>query len=192
MYCRSHDRFRWCFYLLEHETTILTDTPCTVLHMAPEPQIAARIEQYKNCTYYTGDIVPGRAKEVVDVTDMQFQDSFFDYIIMNHVLEHIPDEKKAISELMRCLKPNGVLILSFPVCTDQKTVEDPNIISPKDRLRHYGQEDHCRLYGTDSVEHLQSYGLKIVPYVVQDVLPPKEVQRMALIPNDVIYFCRKS
>lgn len=102
-FCYSHDRFRWCYHLLKEHTSIFTGR-CKVLHIAPEAQIAAHVKENKDCDYYTGDIMPGRAEYVVDVTDMQFEDGFFDYIIMNHVLEHIKDEKKAMMELKRCLK----------------------------------------------------------------------------------------
>ncbi|MDC0700679.1 class I SAM-dependent methyltransferase [Blautia wexlerae] len=162
-----------------------------MLQIAPEHQIARRIEQNKLCHYYTGDIMPGRAKYVVDVTKMQFGDGMFDYIIMNHVLEHIPDEALAISELKRCLKPGGTLILSFPVCSDRKTFEDTGIVSDEDRLRYYGQTDHCRLYGTDCRDHLEQYGLEVTPYIVKETLDSKTIRKMALIPDDIAFFCTK-
>lgn len=164
---------------------------CTVLQIAPEYQIAKRIEENRQCQYYTGDIMPGRAKYVVDVTNMQFEYSMFDYIIMNHVLEHITDEARAVPELKRCFKPSGTLILSFPVCSDRKTFEDAGIVSEADRLRYYGQTDHCRLYGTDCRAYLERYGLEVTPYIVKEMLNSKMIQKMALIPDDVAFFCTK-
>ena len=135
--------------------------------------------------------MPGRAKYVVGVTTMQFEDSMFDYIIMNHVLEHIADEARAVSEPKRCLKPGGTLILSFPVCSEQKTVEDASIVSEADRLRYYGQTDHCRLYGTDCRAYLERYGLEVTPYIVKEMPDSKTIRKMALIPDDVAFFCTK-
>ncbi len=135
--------------------------------------------------------MPERAKYVVDVTIMQFEDGMFDYIIMNHVREHVTDEARVISDLKRCLKPGGTLILSFPVCSNQKTVEDARIVSVEDCLRYDGQMDHCRLYGTDCRDHLEPYGLEVTPYIVKEILDSKTVRKAALIPNNIAFFCIK-
>lgn len=189
-FCHSHDRFRWCYCLLKEHTNILSDS-CTVLHIAPETQIALNVSKNSNCQYYTGDITPGRAEYVVDVTDMKFKDEFFDYIIINHVLEHIPDEKKAMMELKRCLKREGMLILSFPICRNRETLEDPTVVTEADRLRYYGQVDHCRIYGMDCADHLKQYGFDITSYMVRDCLDQEQARRLSLIPDDTVYFCRK-
>lgn len=190
-HCKSIDRERWLYYVLKHFTSIFHKR-CSVLHFAPEKRIEMLIRANDSCEYYTGDIVQGRAEHVVDVTDIQFKNEMFDYIIINHVLEHIPDEKRAISELIRVLKPEGEIILSFPVCMDQSTFEDPAVNTEQQRLRFYGQKDHVRLYGNDFKERIEAYGLNVEvksPCVIQGA---QQVAKYGLIEEDIIMVCRKS
>ena len=122
----------------------------------------------------------------------QFADGSFDYVIANHVLEHIPDEAKAFSELKRVLKEDGKLVISFPICTDMLTYEDSSITSREGRLKAFGQEDHVRLYGTDFKERIERYGLDVKVYTPQEILPHEEVKKYALIPDDVMMVCTPS
>ena len=104
-------------------------------------------------------------------------------------MEHIPDTLQAFSELKRVLKPDGKIIISFPICTDMKTYEDPSITTPEGRLKAFGQSDHVRLFGTDYREIVEGYGLDVKVYSPQERLTPGEVERYALIPDDVIMIC---
>lgn len=134
--------------------------------------------------------MPGRADYQADITNLhQFKDGAFDYVIANHVLEHIPYEAKAFSGLKRVLKKNGRLVISFPICTDMLTYKDSSITSREGRLKAFGQEDHVRLYGTNFKEHIESYGLDVKVYTPQESLTSEEVERYALIPDDVIMIC---
>lgn len=72
------------------------------------------------------------------------------------VLEHVYDEEKALRELNRVLKQNGRVILTLPIVSDMKTYEDKTIVTPENRRKYYGQDDHVRLYGGDTLEHLKS------------------------------------
>ena len=74
------------------------------MHFAPEKQIEKKIRSNKKMIYITADIEAGRADRVEDITHISFPDKYFDYIICNHVLEHIKDEKAAFMELKRCIK----------------------------------------------------------------------------------------
>lgn len=123
------------------------------------------------------------------MTKMPFEDDTFDYIIANHVLEHIEDERSAISELKRCVKKSGKIMLSFPVTMDVKTFENPDLKSKEDKIYYYGQEDHVRLYGKDFKERLESYGLKIEVYRPEELLSPKLVEELKLIRNDSVLIC---
>lgn len=142
-------------------------------------------------TYITGDLIPGKADEITDLTALSFREETFDYIMCNHVLEHIPDEAKAFSEIRRCLKPNGQLIISFPICTDQDTVEDALAVTAEDRVKRYGQSDHFRLYGRDSATHLKSYGFVVEEYKVNQILTEAELQSLGLIEKDTVFICTK-
>lgn len=188
--CGSLDRNRWCMFVLMRYTEIM-NKPCTVLHFAPEKGIGELIGTNKECTYYSADLLKNRAMLQIDLTDLIFGDSTFDYIIVNHVLEHISDERTAIRELKRVLKKDGVLIMSFPICEDQNTFEDISIVTKKDRKLNFGQEDHVRLYGKDYKERLESYGLLIEVKMPMWILTSSEIEKYGFIKNDIVLLCRK-
>lgn len=189
--CGSYDRERWIYWVLKNRTTIFSKK-CSVLHIAPEKGIEKWIRQNVECDYYSGDIQSGRAMHVVDVTNLQFVDNFFDYIIMNHVLEHIEEEVTALQELHRVLKNNGKMILSFPICMDMDTFEDSTVKTKEQRLWHYGQEDHVRLYGKDFKTRIENTGLFKV-----DVLSPErlvdaaEIKENGYVADDITIVCTK-
>lgn len=190
--CNSADRERMVYYFLEKHTSIFSDK-CKVLHFAPERNIEKKLKKCNNCDYMTGDIVPGRADCVVDITNIQFADGTFDYIICNHVMEHITNEELAFSELKRVLKPAGKLILSVPVCiSNPETSEDLTITSSELRLKHFGQEDHVRLYGLDTKIRLEKYGLKIDEYIFDEREGVELCEKYGLIKGDRLYYCGKN
>ena len=104
----------------------------------------------------------------------------------NHVLEHIGDINRAISEIKRVLKEDGLFIFSFPICTDRLTIEDPAISSPEDRLKYYGQEDHVRLYGTDFADIYSEYGFELNTYSPKDMLTKRDIEKYGLIEDDIL------
>lgn len=188
--CGSLDRNRWFMYVLMYYTEIM-NKPCTVLHFAPEERIGELIETNKDCTYISADLLQNRAMLQVDLTDIIFRDSTFDYVIANHVLEHISDEETAIRELKRVLKEDGVIVISFPICEDQDTFEDTSIVSKKDRKQNFGQEDHVRLYGRDYKERLEWYGLFVEVKMPIQILSSTEIEKYGFIRDDVILLCKK-
>ncbi len=189
-YCKAVDRGRWLYYVLKNKTDI-SEMSGRILHFAPESGISEYIKQNTKIDYYTGDIAPGRTMHVTDITDIQYRDNTFDYVISNHILEHILDEKKAASEIKRVLKPNGRWIFSFPICTDKKTYEDTEVVTEEDRLREYGQKDHVRLYGNDYVERFEDYGWNISVFSPQKELTSVEIDRFGFIEDDVIMIATK-
>lgn len=107
--CGASDRERWLLYVLQNIIHI-NHISGRVLHFAPEMHIISIIKNNINIDYYTGDIIKGRAMHVTDITNMQYANQSMDYIICNHVLEHIVDIKSAISEIRRVLKDDGMFI----------------------------------------------------------------------------------
>lgn len=190
-HCRSRDRFRWSWYVLFNYTDMF-QKKCSVLHIAPEPQIANKIRRvYQDIDYITGDLNKHYTDMAVDVTAMPFPDQRFDFMILNHVLEHVPDEEKAMEEIKRVLKPHGKLCLSVPISPDRKTFGDPNVTSEQERLRLYGQTDHCRVYGTDAKEHFESFGFRLTQYTPEECAAPEVIEKWGLIPNDIVFVCEK-
>lgn len=183
-YCGAIDRERWLYYVLKNYTDIFQSSG-RVLHFAPEVGIETYIRRNENVDYYSGDIIQGRAMHEVDILNIPYKDNIFDYVISNHILEHIADEERAVSEIKRVLKKDGKWIFSFPVCTDIKTYEDKQIVSPEQCLKAYGQRDHVRLYGYDYVERFERYGLKLKVYSPQNELDDELIDKYGFIKKDI-------
>lgn len=191
-YCGTSDKYRWLWYVLEHYTDISTRKEGSVLHFAPESVIRDCIKRNTRLVYTSGDIQPGRADLVIDMTNIQFEDGSFDYVIAGMVLEHIPDEKKALSELMRVLKPDGKVVLTIPVAYNlEKTLEDPSVNTDTLRNEIYGQENHVRLYGKDFKARFEKVGLTVKEYVAREMLDEKEVRRFGFLKNMPVLICEK-
>ena len=188
--CLCNDRIRWVDYVISHYTDIYSGKN-TILHIAPEPGVREKISQNSNAKYITGDIMQGVADYVVNIEEMQFEDGYFDYIILNHVMEHVTNEVKAVSELKRCLKADGTIIFSVPININENTYEDSSIITEEDRFKAFGQRDHVRLYGKDIIERFEKYNLCLDEYNVSKLLNKKQIEKYRLMPNDRLYFARK-
>lgn len=189
--CGCTDRSRFVFFVLRKYTKIFEED-LQVLHFAPEPWIEKRIiKECNTCKYITADVVNGRAGIVVDMTSIPFLPETFDCIIANHVLEHIYDEESAMRELIRVLKKDGQLIISFPICTDQNTYEDENATTDEQRLESYGQEDHVRLYGKDYVKVLKKYQFKVKSISPRDLFDDGQIEEYGFIPDDIVIICEK-
>lgn len=161
---RSRHRLVWLY--LENELNILK-SQLKVLHIAPELSIYNVLKNIENIEYTPGDKqVDGYSNQNgilnIDLIDLNFPDNSFDCIIANQVLEHIQDDIKAMKEIYRVLKPGGTAIITVPINEDLiETYENPEIILPKDREKHFGQWDHVRWYGLDIKDRLENVGLKV-------------------------------
>lgn len=184
--CGGNDRERWVQYVLEKELDIY-NKPADVLHFAPEKQIEKCLRNDRELKYITADIEEGKADRVEDITHISFDDSTFDYIICNHILEHVSDEKRAFSELKRCLKRTGKIIFSVPICWEVDTIEDPAIVTKEGRLQVYGQEDHVRLYGKDIQKRLEDNGFCVKKYQPSSILTVEEIEKMRVISEDTVW-----
>lgn len=184
--CGCNDRERWVQYVLKNEIHIY-DEEAKILHFAPERQIEKKLRNNKKLEYITADIEKGRADRVEDITNISFQESSFDYIICNHIMEHISNEKGAFAELRRCLKKTGKIVFSVPICWETDTIEDDTIVTKEERLKEYGQEDHVRLYGRDLQKKLEENGFHAMNYQVNKILSQEKIEVMRLIPEDSVW-----
>ncbi|MBQ2666514.1 class I SAM-dependent methyltransferase [Methanobrevibacter sp.] len=151
--------------------------------------------------YYPVDISDENPfiREIVDIQDIPYEDDFFDLIYCSHVLEHVVDDKKAISELKRVLKPSGTALILVPIngiafelpYDETKTLENPQYNTPELREKYYGQDDHLRLYGRDFKDRLIDAGFKIVSDDFIRNLGHEAVDRYALIRDENIFECVK-
>lgn len=190
--CSASERMRQ-EYLYLRDVLHVFDRPCRLLHFAPEDSLYSKFSRAKNITYDTCDIRKGYAMHVVDITAISFADATFDYVICNHVLEHVQDEHKALSELKRVLKPGGKALLTVPICIDNETTfEDASIQSTEDRIKHYGHAEHVRLYGRDFRARLESASFATDIFVPQTDLSAADVKRYALIPDETVFIAAKA
>lgn len=153
-----------------------------------------RFEALNNLEYITADIESPLAKVKMDIHDIPFEANSFDVVFCNHVLEHVDDDLKALSEMKRVLRPGGWAILQVPFFypLPKVTLEDPSITDPKEREKIFGQDDHVRLYGEDYAERLRSSGFEIVEERIMDELSDEEKARFALPEGEIIYKAVKS
>lgn len=195
--CWSAERHRVLWLFLERETDVLS-APLTVLHFAPESAIAARLAAQPNLDYTSADLDPRAAMESMDITDIPRADATIDVVLVSHVLEHIPDDRKALRELHRILRPGGKAILQHPIDYDRdETYEDWTITTPEGRRRAFMQEDHVRIYGRDFGERLAGAGFEVRMRRYQDELAVNERRTYCLQQgtptqrSDDIYACVK-
>ncbi len=160
-----------------------------MLHVAPEPVLAKKLEQHFS-EYVSIDVDGERAMRVMDVTALTFADQYFDAIVCNHVLEHVPDDRKAIAELYRVLKPGGWGSIQVPMRGDV-THEDPDVTDPRERRRLYGQDNHVRQYGSDFMDRLRDAGFEVLVMPKQELLDPEMLERVSVAcENEVVLVTR--
>lgn len=187
----SLERHRLLWLYLKNETDFFTDN-LKVLHFAPEQAFYKRFRNLKNLEYVTTDLNSPIADVKADICDLPFKNDEFDFIICNHVLEHIPDDTKAMQEIYRILKPGGTAILQVPYEVQREhTFEDNSITDPKERARIFGQYDHVRVYGMDYFEKLKSIGFKVdgVDYTIE--FSHQEIEKYRLPMGELIPVCKK-
>jgi len=188
----SLERHRLFWLYLTRETPFFTSKGLRVLHFAPEQAFLKRFKKLKNIEYTTTDLNSPIADIKADICKLPFQDSSYDFIICNHVLEHISDDKKAMHELYRVLAPGGTAILQVPYDKNRAhTFQDDSITHPKERARIFGQYDHVRIYGMDYFSKLEAVGFIVNPVNYTHSLSKEEVERYRLPFNELIPVCQK-
>ena len=188
--CLSRPRHRLAWLYLRDKTDLLDGKPKRLLHVAPEMGLGRRFQQAPNVDYLSGDLNSPDAMVKMDVTDIQYPENSFDVIFCSHVLEHVPDDRKAMRELYRVLKPGGWAILDVPILR-KTTLEDPTVTTPAERLRVYLQEDHVRMYGEDYVDRLREAGFDVAVDKFINEFTDEEVRRMGLPRAPRVTVCRK-
>tara|TARA_B100000963_G_scaffold323099_1_gene307687 strand:- start:35280 stop:36035 length:756 start_codon:yes stop_codon:yes gene_type:complete len=187
----SLERHRLLWLYLDRETNFLNQE-LKVLHVAPEQVFFRKFKRLQHWDYTTTDLNSPLAGIVADICDLPLQDNQYDLILCNHVLEHIPNDLKAMTELYRVLKKGGTLIAQVPLNDEStKTLEDDSITDPRDRTRFFGQYDHVRLYGQDYYKRLKSVGFSVEEVFLQSQLTTEEIKRYVLPQKEKIPVMRK-
>lgn len=187
------ERHRLMWYYLKNESDFFVSPKIDVLHIAPEQCFYKLFRNQKNLNYLTGDLESPLADLHFDLHNIPLEDNKFDVVFCNHVLEHVEDAKKCMSELYRVMKKGGYGIFQVPQdFSREKTYEDPNITSPADREKHFWQYDHVRLFGMDYPDWLKSVGFNIIEYVPESKITPELFERYRLMKNEILYIAFKN
>jgi SAM-dependent methyltransferase len=192
-HCQALERHRLIWLYLKEKTNFF-EAELKVLHIAPESCFIHRFENMKNLDYITADIESPLAKIKMDIHEIPFQEDTFDVAFCNHVMEHVENDIKAMSEIHRVLKPQGWAIIQVPFMKEglATTYEDASILTEAERFKAFGQEDHLRMYGTDYGRRLEKGGFDVQEDDFVKQITPEKVLRYALPQNEIIYVCKKS
>ena len=188
--CGALERHRLIWQFFREHTDLFRAPRKRMLHFAPEPMFSTRLARLTHLDYLTADLY-GPAMAKVDITDMPFEDQSFDVLSCSHVLEHVPDDHKALRECYRVLKPGAWAALMVPIFREP-TVEDPAITDPQERERLFGQVDHVRKYGPDFEERVQGAGFSVRRYTADDVIAGVARRRLAIGAGEgPVFLCRR-
>ncbi len=188
----SLERHRLLWLYLERKTSFLDDS-IKVLHVAPEQVFYKKFKSFSHWDYTTTDLFSPLADVKADLCNLPFESNTYDLILCNHVLEHIPDDEKAIKEIYRILKPRGTAILQVPLNENRNTTfEDNSIEDPKERARIFGQYDHVRIYGKDYYDRLKSVGFEATADDFINTLSEQEQEKFGLPKDERIPVVKKS
>lgn len=202
---RAHARCPGCYAIDRHRQLWLTiapilenvTKPVRLLHIAPEKPLAARLRKMKHVQYDAidkfekGYHYPGSVRNM-DLTALSFADNAFDIFLCSHVLEHIQDDKKAMQELYRVLKPGGEGFIMVPYFPElDATYEDASILTPEQRKIKFGQHDHVRKYGADLVQKLNAIGFEVEVLSIENKYIGAEKIRLGLMHAEPVFHVRK-
>ena len=193
-HCGASDRERLYAYWLDQEIARgRFSNGAKLMHFSPEPALGAAIKQSQLFDYSTADLVMAGVDHHVDLMDLPFADESIDFFICSHVLEHVPDDRKAIRELYRISKKGSLGILMAPIIVGlSRTDEEAVPCSPEERWRRFGQDDHVRLYAHDDyVQRIRDAGFNL-SQLDQSHFGAKTFKRLGLKDSSILYIVSKA
>jgi SAM-dependent methyltransferase len=185
-YCRCSDRVRHLWMYLDKLQLWHRLTGSSVLHFAPEEMLAKGINSRNPSKYVKADLFPWSPDiERVDIRAIPYPDESFSFLICNHVLEHVDDDQRALSEIFRILRSGGYAILQTPYSSVlSNTFSDSSINTDALRFRYYGQEDHVRIYGRDLFARIETSGLRLRVHTHAQCLSAFDSSRYGVNPRE--------
>ena len=186
------ERHRLMWIYLKNHSDFFTTDQLNVLHIAPEQCFHKKFKAQKNLNYLTADLVSPIADMHFDLHSIPLEDNRFDVVFCNHVMEHVDDALQCMRELYRVMRPGGWAIMQVPQDFSRETTyEDPSIVSPEDREKHYWQKDHVRLFGKDYPQWLEKAGFTVEVFNKEEALGSDLMERYRISPSEVLYIFRK-
>lgn len=190
--CLSLERHRLLWIYLSNYSDFFKNN-IKLLHIAPEQPFLKRFKKSKNIDYTTADLVSPIADLHFDIMHIPLPDNSYDWIICNHVLEHVENDIIAMKEIYRILKPGGTAIMQVPINYDYaETLEDTSITDPKIREKIFGQYDHVRWHGLDYPQRLRNAGFEVAEFDVKKHLSPEKISLYRLDEKEILYVATKS
>lgn len=162
------------------------------IDFAPSRALSNVLRTMGGVTYRSADLFDPRADDKVDITDIPYVDGSVDAFLCSHILEHVPDDRKALSELYRILRPGGFGIIMVPLVDGiEQTLENPLIQSAEDRWKWYGQDDHVRQYAKgDFVRRIEAAGFNVAQ-LGQDFFGKEVFEVHGVNSRSVLYVAEK-
>ncbi|HLM49706.1 MAG TPA: methyltransferase domain-containing protein [Solirubrobacteraceae bacterium] len=184
--CDSHERHR-ALWLDLRERDLRGD----LLHLAPEEAIARHLRRRPALRYVSADLESPLAMLHFDIQDIPFRDATFDVVLCGHVLTEVPDDRRAMREMRRVLRPGGWAVVMAAVQPGREhTDEDPSLTDPQARRARFLEPTNVRLYGADFADRLREAGFEVDVVPVVRSRPPAEIRRFGLLEADDLYLCR--
>lgn len=186
--CGSLERHRLLWLYFKNETPLFRDR-LRMLHVAPENCFVRRFRRRFGLDYLSIDLKSPLADRKMDLCRLELEDESFDVFYAGHVLEHVPDDRRALTEIRRVLKPGGWAVIMVPV-SGETTVEDASVTDPAERKARYGEADHVRSYGADFTQRLEQCGFRVREVDYARGVNRFRFYRLGLC-LDTIYHCTK-
>jgi SAM-dependent methyltransferase len=189
--CFSLERHRLAWLFLVKHSPLFDMQSRRLLHIAPEEILTTRFRRIAGIEYLSADLADPRAMVQMDITDIRYPDASFDVIFCSHVLEHVPNDAKAMREMYRVLSQQGWAVIEVPIGGAQ-TVEDLSIVDPEVRKRLYGHAEHVRFYGLDLSQRLEAAGFSVKIFTARDLVPEDRLEYYGLPAAQTLFYASKS
>lgn len=192
-FCLSSDRER-LYLLFLHNYLQNRNTPSSILDFAPNAAFSSVLRKEHMTEYTSADLYRNDVDQQLDICDMQtLKDNTFDVLLCSHILEHVDHPEKALSEIYRVLKSQGIAIIMVPLFWDVKeTVEGVHENTNESRQKYYGQNDHVRLFSRSDFLNRISKAQFLINELDITKFKQDDVKRLAIADNSVLYVCSKS
>lgn len=190
--CRSLQRHRLIWLMLQQDGFFAAKKPKRMLHIAPEEGLVEHFRAIEGIEYLSADLHNPNAMIKMDICNIQYPERSFDFILCSHVLEHVPDDLQALREFWRVLTDGGWALILVPILSET-TFEDPGVTDPTERERLFGQLDHVRSYGPDVQERIEQAGFRVRSLKTHDIITSTvELNRFGLEENETLFICKKT
>jgi len=187
--CTERHRLLWLYFKSRPN---LIHKDLNLLHITPQPYVRRVLKRKLKRLYVSVGMGTPAVDAVMDITAIALPDSLFDAVLCVAVMQYVSDDRAALREIYRVLKPGGWAVIWAPV--DEKreiSYENPAITSREDREREFGHPEHTRIYGRDFPERLRSAGFAVVVDRFAQELGAEAAKKYGLNSGEIIYYCEK-